>query len=120
MAKKDFAAINTEKQETGVATGEVYTAIERGKSTYQQQGTASPEEQLERAQQLRTQGRKGCKAVRINMAITPENHKFIKVMSQITGQSMTEFTNFVVERYRTEHPEVYAQAKAIIDSIENE
>lgn len=120
MAKKDFTAINTDKAETGVTTGAVYDSIERGKSTYKQQGTASLEEQQERAASLRTQGRKGCKAVRINMAITPENHRFVKVMAQVTGQSMTEFVNFVLERYREEHPEIYGQAKAIIDAITNE
>lgn len=118
MAKKDFAAINTGKAETGVATGEVFTAIERGKSTYKQQGTASAAERQERAAQLKTQGRKGCKAVRINMAFTPENHQFIKVMAQVTGKSMTEFTNIVIDKYRDEHPEIFDRARAIIDSVE--
>ena len=30
---------------------------------------------------------------------------------------MTQFTNLVVERYRAEHPELYDQAKAIIDNL---
>ena len=66
---------------------------------------------------MRTQGRKGCKAIRINMAFTPDNHEFIKVMARISGQTMTQFTNLVVERYRAEHPELYDQAKAIIDNL---
>ena len=51
------------------------------------------------------------------MAFTPENHEFIKVMARLTGKTMTEFANLVVERYRTEHPELYEQAKAIIDQL---
>lgn len=106
--KKDFAGINT---------GRVYANIEQATSEKGQQGTASPQEAAERAAELRTQGRKGCKAIRINMAFTPDNHEFIRVMAKITGKTMTEFANLVIERYRTEHPELYDQAKAIIDQL---
>ena len=107
-SKKDFSA---------VPTGRVYQAIETATTTKGQQGAASPQEAAERAAGLKTQGRKGCKAIRINMAFTPDNHEFIKVMSRITGKTMTEFTNFVIERYRAEHPEQFEQAKAIIDTL---
>lgn len=106
--KKDFSGINT---------GRVYSEIAQATSHKGQQGTASPQEAKERASQLKTQGRKGCKATRINMAFTPENHEFIKVMAKISGKTMTEFANLVVERYRTEHPELYEQAKAIIAQL---
>ena len=106
--KKDFTTLNT---------GRVFGAIEQATGSKGQQGTASPQEAAERADQLRTQGRKGCKAVRINMAFTSENHQFIKVMSKITGKTMTQFTNYLVEQYRTEHPELYAKAKEIIDQL---
>ena len=107
-SKKDFAGMNT---------GRVYGAIEQATSRKGQQGTASPQEAAERAAQLKTQGRKGCKAIRINTAFTPENHEFIKVMATISGKTMTEFANLIVERYRNEHPEIYEQAKAIIDQL---
>lgn len=107
-SKKDFAGMNT---------GRVYGAIETATSKKGQQGSASPQEAAERASSLKTQGRKGCKATRINMAFTPENHQFIKTMARISGHTMTEFTNLVIERYRTEHPEIYEQAKAIIDNL---
>lgn len=97
--------------------GKVISAVAQATSEKGQQGTASPQEAAERAAQLRTQGRKGCKATRINMAFTPENHEFIKIMSSITGQTMTEFANLVIERYRMEHPEIYDKAKAIKDSL---
>ena len=107
-SKKDFAGMNT---------GRVYGAIEQATSRKGQQGTASPQEAAERAAQLKTQGRKGCKAIRINMAFTPENHEFIKVMETISGKTTPEFANLIVERYRNEHPEIYEQAKAIIDQF---
>ena len=108
---KDFNNINTGR------ANKVYKSIETGTSRKGQQGKASPKEAAERASSLKTQGRKGCKAVRINMAFTPENHQYIKVMAKVTGNTMTEFTNLVIERYRTEHPDLYDQAKAIIDNL---
>ncbi len=107
----------TKKDFSGVNTGRLYSQIEQATSKKGQQGTASPQEQETRAAELRTQGRKGCKAVRINMAFTPDNHEFIKVMARISGKTMTEFTNLVIERYRTEHPELFEDAKKIIDNL---
>ena len=108
MTKKDFSEIKT---------GRVYTAIEQATGKKQQQTTASKEEQAERKAALKTQGRKGCTATRINMAFTPENHEFIKVMARASGRTMTEFTNLVIEAYRMEHPEIMAQARAFLDTI---
>ena len=108
MAKKDFAAMNP---------GRVYEAIEQATGSKGQQGTASPQEQAERAAELKTQGRKGCKATRINMAFSPENHQFIKVMAKASGKTMTEFTNLVIAAYRREHPEIMEQANAFLNTI---
>ena len=108
MAKKDFAGMNT---------GRVYGAIEQATSEKGQQGKASPQEAAERAAELRTQGRKGCKAVRINMAFTPDNYEFIKVMAKASGRTMTEFTNLVIAAYQREHPEIMQQAQAFLDTI---
>ena len=105
---KDFTKINT---------GRVYSAIETTTSRRGQQGEASPQEAAERASNLKTQGRKGCKATRINMAFTPENHEYIKIMAKVTGKTMTEFANLAIERYRTEHQDLYEQAKAIIEQL---
>lgn len=106
--KKDFAGMNT---------GRVYEKIEQATAKKGQQGKASPQEQKERAQNLKTQGRKGCKATRINMAFTPENHEFIKVMAKASGRTMTELTNDVIAAYRTEHPEFMEKAAGFLDFI---
>jgi hypothetical protein len=120
MAKKDFAAIKTERAggDMAQAAAAVFGKVEQATSRKGQQGTASPAEAAERAAELKTQGRKGCKAVRINMAFTPENHEFISIMARIMGKTKTEFANIVIERYRTEHPEIYEQAKEIKRSVE--
>lgn len=106
--KKDFSGVNT---------GRVYAEIATATSKKGQQGTASPQEITERMDALQTQGRKGCKAIRINMAFSPENHQFIKVMAKASGRTMTEFTNLVVSAYRREHPEIMAQANAFLETI---
>jgi hypothetical protein len=108
MAKKDFS---------NISTGRVFGAIEQATSEKGQQGTASPQEAQERMEQLKTQGRKGCKAIRINMAFTPSNHEFIKVLARATGRTMTDFTNLVIEAYRNEHPELMEQAHTFLDTV---
>ena len=107
-SKKDFAGMNT---------GRVYGALEQATSKKGQQGTASPQEAEERREALNTQGRKGVKAIRINMAFTPSNHEFIKVMSKATGRTMTELTNQVIEAYRNEHPEFMEKANSFLEYI---
>ena len=107
--KKDFSGMNT---------GRVYGAVEQATSRKGQQGTASPQEAAARAADLKTQGRKGCKAARINMAFTPENHEYITVMARLTGKSMTEFCNLVIQKYREANPDIYEKAKSVLDAID--
>lgn len=106
--KKDFSGMNT---------GRVYGAVEQATSRKGQQGTASPQEAAARAADLKTQGRKGCKATRINMAFTPDNHEFIRVMARASGRTMTELTNDIIRAYRNEHPEFLEQAHSFLDFI---
>lgn len=106
--KKDFAGMNT---------GRVYSAIAQATSNKGQQGKASPQEAAERAANLKTQGRKGCKAIRINMAFTPKNYEFIKILSRASGRTMTEFANLVIAAYRREHPEILGEAQSFLDKI---
>lgn len=110
--KKDFSAIDT-----GINTGRVHKTIEQATSSKGQQGTAGPQEQAERAAELRTQGRKGCKAIRINMAFTPDNHTFIRVLSKATGRTMTQLTNDVITAYRNEHPKFLEQANNFLNFV---
>jgi len=100
-------------QEQGV----VYSAIEQATGPKGQQGTAPPEEQAERREKMKTQGRKGCKAVRINLAFSDSNHAFIRVMASASGKSMTEMVNLIIAAYRREHPEIMEQAQAFLDTV---
>ena len=109
MTAQDFSSANTGRtyaQLFGQATGK-----------RKQQDEAGAEEKAARAAELRTQGRKGCRAVRINLAFTPENHAFIKLMAKATGRTMTEFTNLVIAAYRQEHPEFTEQANEFLKFV---
>lgn len=108
--------MNTDRAET-TKSNEVMRKLEQGASNKGQQGTATPQEAAERAAALRTQGRKGCKAIRINMAFTPDNHEFIKTMAKATGRSMTEFANDVITAYRKEHPEFMEKANSFLQFV---
>ena len=81
-----------------------------------QQKTASAREQNERAAQLRTQGRKGCKAPRINIAFTTANHDFARVMARATGKTMTEVVNMALDKYREANGVLYEKALEIIET----
>lgn len=112
MAKtKDFKEMNTSR---------VSGTIAQATSRRGQQAKATPEEAEARAEALRTQGRKGCKAARINMAFTPSNYEFLRIMASVTGKSITEFANLAIEEYRKEHGEIYEQAKAILNQLQPE
>ena len=108
--KKDFSSVNT---------GRVYNAIT--------EATAQPEQHERKvyteqeAQELRqagkTQGRKGCKAIRINMAFTPDVHQYIKIMARARGQSVTEFTNYVFRQSMEQNKDLYEQSKSFVKSF---
>lgn len=107
-SKKDFAGMNTSR---------VYSTLEQATGKKGQQTTASPQEAAQRAEEMKTQGRKGCKATRINMAFNPENYSFVRIMASASGKSMTEFTNLVIAAYRKEHPELMEQAQAFLNAV---
>ena len=48
----------------------------------------------------KTQGRKGYKMQRINMAFTPDNIQFIRDMSKAKGMTMTQYVNGVLNKER--------------------
>lgn len=109
---KDFSKIRTGR--TGGKEG-VQKKVRQSMSRKGQQSEATPEEAKERASKLKTQGRKGCKAERINMAFTPENYDFIRIMARVSGKTMTEFTNSAIDIVRVEMADTYKKARTFID-----
>lgn len=111
--KKDFTAANT---------GRVYDAIEQATAQTtpaekrippRKRGIEPTQEEIDLArEQHKTQGRKGVRAVRFNMAFDPDIHEYITTMAKVRGQTVTQFTNYVFRLSMEQNKEVYEQAKA--------
>lgn len=125
-AKKEFD-IKMHTPATPKATGEftlmapsgqiVQDAIAQGTHQKGEQPEVSPQEKAARMSSMRTQGRKGLKAIRINMAFSPENHAFIQVMARATGKTMTGALNEMLDKLREANPEIMEQAQRFTEYI---
>lgn len=110
MAKKDFSKVNTSS---------VYAAIEDATATPAPQaiprrktGDAPTMEEISLArEQGKTQGRAGVKALRINMAFSPEVHDYIRKMARVRGMSVTQFTEEVFRKSMEDNAELYERVK---------
>lgn len=106
--KKDFSEMNL---------GRVFGTIEQATADHRGQSVITPEEKAKRESTLKTQGRKGAKLPRINLAFSPQNFDFVRVVARASGKSMTEFINLIIAQYRTEHPDLYDKAKALAEEL---
>lgn len=105
MAKKEFSPIGDRVDAT----------IEQSTNTKRQKPTATPEEAAERQKNFKTQGKKGCKLIRINMGFTQENHDFIKVMAKASSRTMTKLVNDIIAEYKDTHSGMLDEIQAVID-----
>ena len=62
---------------------------------------------------LQTQGRKGAKMPRINMAFTPQNLEYLRIMAGLRGQSVTRYVNALVEQDMELNRTAYEAAKRL-------
>lgn len=133
--KKDFSSVNTNPvysaiaeateqlpgqmtidtagnitEEQAPAAQEIQEAAEEPKKQYKQRKTYTEAEAQEALESLQTSGKKGVKLPRINLAFTPANYEFIKVMAQVRGQNLTEFVNDILREARENHADIYEQA----------
>lgn len=111
---KNFKDAAARKQET-YSTLMGYTEEELKALTAQKEPDV--QEVHERQKALATQGKRGAKAQRINMAFTPSNIDFIRIMAKLKGQTMTQFVNEILDRERENAGETYQKAKELIDSL---
>lgn len=81
------------------------------------QKTPDTQEVQKAQEEQRTQGKKGAKMQRINMAFTPSNLQFIRTMSKAKGQTMTQFVNEIITRERTENGDAYQQIADILSNL---
>lgn len=71
----------------------------------------------ERMEALKTQGVDGAKLDRINMAFTPTNMDYIRTMSKMKGQTMTQFVNAIIAEKREKNGTAYQKAKELLEIL---
>ena len=64
-----------------------------------------------------TQGKAGMKAERINMAFSPANYEFLRVMAGIHKMTLTKYVNHLVEEERKRNADLYQKAKDLMESL---
>lgn len=65
----------------------------------------------------KTQGAKGAKLDRINMAFNSDNFEYLRTMAGIRGQSITAFCNDIIAEHREKNAAIFEQARALVDSM---
>ena len=123
--KKDFSDVTNRVQNaladavadtTAEEPAAVQDAQEKPK-TRKDRRTYTKDEAQEFLTEFRTSGRKGLKMPRINVAFYPENYEFIRVMSRVRGENLTEFINVLIKKAMEENRDIYEQAIAFKNSI---
>jgi hypothetical protein len=66
---------------------------------------------------LKTQGRKGMKSPRVNLAFKPSVYDYVRTMSKVRNQNMTEFINEILADSMDKNKENYERAKAFINDF---
>lgn len=116
--KKDFSKVNDRVQNAlADAVAEDAPETQETQKERKERRTYTKEEAQEFLSDFRTAGHKGVKLPRVNMAFTPDNYEFIRVMSRVRGENMTEFVNVLVKKYMEEYRDIYDKALQFKDSI---
>lgn len=86
----------------GSADGLFGQVKESGESNISTRSTTSTRNNTQEVHEElpQTQGRKGIKAKRINMAFSDENHAWIKAEARRQGLTATQFVNDIIARER--------------------
>ena len=113
--KKDFTQANTDRVYSAIAEA---TAEPEAPEAQQVSEAQYTDEQMAAFKEAgKTQGRKGAKAIRFNMAFPPSVYEYITTMARVRGESVTKFTQFVFEQSMKDNAELYEQAKTFTKSF---
>ncbi len=66
-----------------------------------------------------TQGKKGKKAERMNMAFSLSNYEFLRVMSGWNVMTITTYVNHLIEEERIRSADKYKQIKELKSTLKN-
>ena len=114
-ARKSFKDNNPALQFISTATDTAQQAQEENPaySAYEAQETAGD------PVSKRTQGKKGEKLPRMNMAFAPENYDHIQLMGRLVGCSATEYVNRLIAADREARGDVIEQALKLFKEVKS-
>lgn len=104
-------------------TGEVMTVAEvkerliDNATHYKERKTYGKRATREALATMKTQGKKGIKLPRINMAFTPENYNYIKTMAAVNGSSLSEYLNTIITKDLQANKKLYNKVLHIQDDL---
>lgn len=104
------------KDFTGIKAGKAVTdtiaeaTAEPAQETQKERKTYTAQEAAEFMQQMKTNGRKGLKLPRINLAFAPDIYEYCRTMARAAGMNYTDFVNMVLRQHMDEHQEAYQKA----------
>lgn len=64
-----------------------------------------------------TQGKRGMKADRMNMAFSHENFEYMRTMAGLHKMTMTKYINRLIEEDRKRNLELYEKAKSLMEDL---
>lgn len=64
-----------------------------------------------------TQGKRGMKSDRMNMAFSHENFEYMRTMAGLHKMTMTKFVNKLIEEDRQRNADLYEKAKSLMSDL---
>ena len=64
-----------------------------------------------------TQGRKGCRLHRLNLALSDDMYDYVRTMARASGLTITDYMQRIVSRHMAENTELYEKAKAFRNAL---
>jgi len=119
MAKKDFSKVKTAPIYEAITEATAEAEPMQEKVKYKDRRTYTADEAREAMETLRTNGMKGVKLPRINLAFTPSNYDFVQTMARVRGETMTDFVNYIMSEARERHADLYEKAIAFRDAMDS-
>lgn len=90
------------------------TAAENTKQVYDQL-IGNPVEEVEAS--MKTQGKKGEKLPRINLALSEDNYDFVVKMARMHGMTITKYVNIVVAEERARNAGYLAEVDRVLSHL---
>ena len=107
---KDFTGIKAGQAVSNTIAEATAEPAQETQEKRKERKTYSAQEALEFMQNMKTNGRKGVKLPRINLAFAPDVYEYCRTMARAAGMNYTDFVNMILRQHMDEHQEAYKKA----------